>query len=160
MKIRRVSLATLSSSERAGLLRRSAVPDPDVKLGAAGIVDDVRQRGDAALWDYTDRFGGGLPGRNLRVQSTDLEAALDAIDDELRRSLESAIDNIRTVHAAQHPADGVVEPVEGVRVERRWTPLRRVGVYVPGGRATYPSSLLMGVVPASQGRVGPNDRLA
>lgn len=148
MRIRIVDLAAISAAERARLVTRSSVPDAAVRSTAAAIAEDVRRRGDEALWEYTDRFGGGLPGRRLRVPAASLEEALETVEPGLRESLERAAANIRAVHTPQRPVDGVVEPVPGVRVERRWSPLRRVGVYVPGGRATYPSSLLMGVIPA------------
>ncbi|NIR39758.1 MAG: histidinol dehydrogenase, partial [Actinobacteria bacterium] len=65
-----------------------------------------------------------------------------------REALEAAIDNVTTYHRAQLPQDRVIETVPGVEIARRWSPLRRVGAYVPGGKAAYPSTLIMTVVPA------------
>jgi histidinol dehydrogenase len=148
MEIRTVALDALDPAERRVLVRRSAVPDPDIRLRAAEVVADVRKRGDAALSEYTERFDGTPVGASLRVSAVAIKEALEALEPDLRAALETAIANVRAVHEPQRPVDGVVESVPGVRVERRWTPLQRVGVYVPGGRAAYPSSLIMGVVPA------------
>jgi histidinol dehydrogenase len=148
MDVRTVLFDSLGRSERQALVRRSAVPDPSIRVRAAEVVADVRARGDAALVEYTERFDGIARGRPLRVPAVEIKEALEGFDPELRSSLETAIANVRSVHAPQRPSDAVVEPEPGVVVERRWAPLRRVGVYVPGGRAAYPSSLVMGVVPA------------
>ena len=77
-----------------------------------------------------------------------MATAWSSISAELRSAIETAAANIRSFHVAQQPVELTHEPVPGVRIDRRWSPLRRVGVYVPGGRAAYPSSLMMGVVPA------------
>ncbi len=143
--MKRLSLASLTPVARADLLRRSAVPDPEVRAQAAAIVEDVRLRGDAALADYDRQFGGGVGGL---VPPDDLKAAWGSLPEGLRRALAHAAANIRRFHEAQVPEDLVMEVEPGVTVERRWSPLRRVGCYVPGGRAAYPSTLLMTVIPA------------
>ena len=148
MLIETVILSELTTSERNDLTTRSAVPDPSVREEARQIVASIRDGGDEALAECASRFGGGLATRRLRVSPAQIKESLTSLPDELRHSLESAIHNIRAVHTSQRPVDSVTEPTPGVVVERRWAPLRRVGVYVPGGRAAYPSSLLMGVVPA------------
>ena len=148
MDVQTISLDSLDATERAALVERSAVPDPEIRLRAAGVVADVRRRGDDALTEYAERFDGVPAGRAIRVAAVEMKEALEGIDPALRASLETAIANVRAVHEPQRPRDAMVEPESGVVVERRWSPLRRVGVYVPGGRAAYPSSLVMGVVPA------------
>ncbi len=148
MKIRTVRLADLSPDRRAALLQRSAVPDPAIRQGAAEIVSRVRTGGDEALRDCNRRYGGGLPRDQLLLPPERLTAALAELEPEVERALRHAIGNIEVCHIPQRPVDQPLEVSPGVRVDRRWTPLRRVGVYVPGGRAAYPSSLLMGVVPA------------
>lgn len=148
MTIRRLDLATTPPEEVAAILRRSAVPDPDVRSAAAAIVDDVRTGGDAALHAAAERFGGGLPDRTLRVSPERVAAAVAAVDATTLDALGDAAATIRAVHEAQRPVDHEVEPVPGVRVARTWAPIRRVGVYAPGGLAAYPSSVLMGVIPA------------
>jgi histidinol dehydrogenase len=154
MQIRTVDLDALSQEKWVGLTTRSAVPDLAIRRAASEIVEDVRMRGDEALVEYTERLDGLPSGTPLRVPAGEIRNALETIDPDLRGSLEAAIRNVRAVHEPQRPLSDAVEPVSGVVVERRWSPLRRVGVYVPGGRATYPSSLIMGVVPAMVAGVG------
>jgi histidinol dehydrogenase len=153
MNIRRFDLSTLTAPERDRLVRRSAVPDPGVRAGAAMIVESVRAGGDAALRAANDTYGGGRPGP-LLVARAEMEQALAGLPAGLVAALQEAADNVRRLHEAQVPDDLAVSVVPGVRVVRRWSPLRRVGVYVPGGRAAYPSSLLMGVIPAQVAGVG------
>jgi len=148
MNIRTVTLASLDPAEKRAILQRSAVPDPKLRSAAAAIVDDIRTGGDAALLAANNKYGGGLADGRLRVDPALLDEALANLDPVVRTALEEAAANIRTAHGPQRPVDGTVETVPGVRIERRWAPLRRIGVYVPGGRAAYPSSLLMGVIPA------------
>ena len=112
---------------------------------AAEIVADVRARGDAAVLDWTERLDGERPA-SLRVSAAELEAAeaeprfLDAV-----RRLAAAV---RAVHELHRPLDTSSSPLVGVRVERRFLPVGSVGIYAPGGRAAYPSSLVMAAVPA------------
>lgn len=124
------------------------MPDPQVRSGAAAIVADVRERGDRAVIEYNQRFGGGLPLGRTTLDPAAIREATTALDDELRNALETAAAAIESVHRRQLPSDDVTEPTPGVTVRRRWTPVRRVGVYVPGGAAAYPSSVLMGTIPA------------
>lgn len=116
----------------------------DVLPRVAEIVGDVRARGDAALLDWTERLDGERP--ELRVPRTALEEARLAPDEleALRRLAEA----VAAFNEPQRPSDVSVEAVEGVLAERRWLPLTSVGIYVPGGRASYPSSLVMAAVPA------------
>ncbi len=146
--ITRIDLATASREQRRTLTTRSAVPDPEVLAAAGRITLDVRDRGDEAVTEYNTRFGGGSASGDITVSGETIAAAYASADPMLIAALESAIVTIRMVHERQRPADHVVAPIAGVTVARRWSPLTRVGVYVPGGGAAYPSSLLMGVVPA------------
>jgi histidinol dehydrogenase len=120
----------------------------DMRAAAAQIVARVRQGGDEALHAANEMYGGGQKSGALRVEPAELETALASLDAATRTALEVATNNIRKAHTPQRPIDGTIEVVPGVRIDRRWAPLRRIGVYVPGGRAAYPSSLLMGVIPA------------
>ncbi|MCP3993646.1 MAG: histidinol dehydrogenase [bacterium] len=147
MDIRTVNLADLSETERRGILQRSAVPDPELRRAAADIVAEVRDGGDAALAAANRSYGGGATD-TLRVEQERLAEALNTLHPTARIALKQAARNIRRAHTPQRPEDQSLETVPGVRIDRRWTPLRRIGVYVPGGRAAYPSSLLMGVIPA------------
>jgi len=148
VKIRTIRLADLTDEDRSGLVQRSAVPDPAVRQRAADIVSQVRAGGDQAVQDCNRRFGGGLAREQLRLPPERLASALAELEPEIERALRRAIDNIEACHRPQRPVDQPLEVTPGVRVDRRWTPLQRVGIYVPGGRAAYPSSLLMTVVPA------------
>jgi histidinol dehydrogenase len=138
---------TLSRSELTGILPR---PELDVAGAAdqvAPVLADVRLRGAAALRDLSERFDGVRPER-LRVPPAAIRAAVDNLAAPVRAALEEAIDRVRTVHAAQVPADLRVDLAPGAQVRQRWLPVRRVGLYVPGGIAVYPSSVVMNVVPA------------
>ncbi|MDH3247473.1 MAG: histidinol dehydrogenase [Acidimicrobiia bacterium] len=143
-RLRRLELTTMSRRERATLLRRSAVPDPDVRRNAAEICDDVAARGDAAVRDYAERFGGGF----RRVPDAEIDAAVAGLAPEVTDAIESAAANVRAYHTAQLPRDLDFETAPGITIRRRWTPLTRVGCYVPGGKAAYPSTVIMTVVPA------------
>ena len=147
-QLRRVSLAAISAAERAALVRRYAVPDAEVREGAAAIVGSIQHGGDAALRDANRRFGGGANDGTIQLDPRVLDSSLAALPNHVVEALRSAERNIRRCHQPQRPNDSVVEVAPGITVSRLWSPLRRVGVYVPGGRAAYPSSLLMGVIPA------------
>jgi histidinol dehydrogenase len=154
MDIRTVILSELSPAARDALSRRSAVPDPQLRIAAAQIVELVRRGGDSSLAACNFRYGGGLASGRLRVEPEALQTAADNLDPAVTEALGAAIANIRKAHEEQRPSDQSIETVAGVRIDRKWTPLDRIGVYVPGGRAAYPSSLLMGVIPAQVAGVG------
>jgi histidinol dehydrogenase len=136
------------AAEIEALVRRGAVPDERIRLGAREIVEDVRARGDVAVREASARFGGGLPDGSLLVERTTLEAAADALAPDVRRALEHSIANVRAFAEGQRPSSATTTIAPGIEIERRWRPLQRVGCYVPGGSAPYPSSLVMTVVPA------------
>jgi histidinol dehydrogenase len=111
------------------------------------ICADVRERGAAAVLDYAERFDGVRPA-STRVPAEVLEKALVDLDPAVRAALEEAARRARIVHAAQRRSDAVIEVAPGGVVTERWLPVRRVGLYVPGGVVAYPSSVVMNVVPA------------
>jgi len=148
MDIRRVDLTTLTTVERSALVRRSVVPDETIKERVASIVQFIAAGGDAALAAAGLEYGGGSSDGGVRVSSDRIADALTNLPAETVIALQAAIANIRSVHEHQRPRDHLVAPVPGVEIARVWSPLRRVGVYAPGGRAAYPSSVLMGVIPA------------
>jgi len=119
----------------------------------APILAAVRERGAAELRDLAERFDGVRPV-HLRVPADVVAAAVDALDPQVRVALEETIRRVRSVHAAQVPADFTVEVAPGAQVRQRWIPVRRVGLYVPGGLAVYPSSVVMNVVAAQEAGVG------
>jgi histidinol dehydrogenase len=143
-----------STSRRAvaALLDRRAQRDPAVTRRVTQIVEQVRERGDAALEEYARRFDG-LMGA-VEVSASEMHAAARSVAPEVRRAIRAAAQNIRRVATAQLPTPRTVAPAPGVRIEQRVTPLDRVGCYVPGGRYPLPSSLLMTAVPARVARVG------
>jgi histidinol dehydrogenase len=114
---------------------------------ATDIVADVAARGEASLRDQAERFDG-VTGHDLRVPAAHLDEALAALAPDIRSALEEAIARVRVGSAAQVPAEIVTDLRPGARIVQRWQPVRRVGLYVPGGKAVYPSSVVMNVVPA------------
>jgi histidinol dehydrogenase len=124
------------------------VPDPDVRNGVHEILDDVRLRGSPAVRAAAARFGGGGRGERLVIDRAELSAAADRLPAAIRDALEQAIGNVRRFAETQRPASTRTRIARGIEIERRWTPLARVGAYVPGGSAPYPSTLVMTIVPA------------
>ncbi len=120
------------------------------------IVDDVVARGDAALVDYCHRFDGlsVSSAAELEFPSARLQAALAEIGDDLREALEQAAERIRSYHEHQVQASWQYEDQQGSLLGQQITPLDRVGIYVPGGKASYPSSVLMNAIPAKVAGVG------
>lgn len=132
--------------------RREA--DADVSRDVAEIIARVKSEGDAAVAEYTQRFDGhDLP---WQIPLADCAAAYAALDADLRAALDLAAERIRTYHAQQKPADSDSVDAAGVRLGARWRAVDAAGIYVPGGRAAYPSSVLMNAIPA---RVAGVDRL-
>jgi histidinol dehydrogenase len=117
------------------------------------ICEDVRHRGVAAVRELTERFDG-VRLESTRVPAGALKQALEDLDPAVRAALEEAARRARLVHAAQARRDETVEVSPGGRVTERWVPVRRVGLYVPGGLVAYPSSVVMNVVPAQVAGVG------
>jgi histidinol dehydrogenase len=137
----------LGDADRDALFDRSTSSDPEVRARTAAIIQRVRAEGDAALVAMALAFDRATL-ESIEVPREQWRAALSALDAGMRRTLERAVDNITTAHKAFLPKAVEVETEPGVLVGRRPDPLRRVGVYAPGGRAAYPSSVLMGAVPA------------
>ena len=142
-------LSALGNGSLRELLSRGRLDSGEKELRAqvAALIDDVRVRGDAALREMARRFDRVELG-SLEVPRAAVRAALDRQPPALRRAMERSARNIARVHAAFRPRATRVDVEPGVVVERWPDPLARVGVYAPGGRATYPSSVLMGAVPA------------
>ena len=128
----------------------------DVSEAVASIVADVRERGDAALLELVKRFDGVEAGSvgGLKVGPGDMAAAHDRIDDGLRQALAAAAGRIRAFHEKQLPRDIAYTDDAGVALGLRHCPLDAVGLYVPGGKAAYPSTVLMNAIPAAVAGVG------
>ena len=116
------------------------------------VLDAVRERGAEAVLEACERFDGVRPA-SLRVPSEVIRDAAERLDPSVRRALEVSIERARRVHADQRRVDVITEVVPGGSVTERWLPVARVGLYVPGGRAVYPSSVVMNVVPAQEAGV-------
>ena len=147
------SVADLTSDALQLLCDRSTSSDPAVREGTARLVERVRREGDAALRAMAREFDG-VTLDAIEVPREVTTRALDALEPALRRAMERAARNLRRAHEAFRPTASEVETEPGVLVGRRPDPLGRVGVYAPGGRAAYPSSVLMGVIPAKVAGVG------
>jgi len=141
------ALESLDAATRASLLNRGGGTDPAVERAVASILADVRERGDDALREFARRFDR-VELESLEVPREAWDEALASLDPAVRDALEEAAASIAAFHRAQLPPPLEVEVRPGLRLGRRADPLERVGVYAPGGRAAYPSSVLMGVVPA------------
>ena len=139
------AVADLSPDERAAFFERDAGIE-GAREAARDIVDRVEAEGDVALRSYASEFDGVEVG-NIDV-TDEAERAYEAIDADLREAIETAAGNIRAFHERQVPDDWRAD-FDGRELGRRYRPLSRVGVYAPGGTAAYPSSVLMGVVPAA-----------
>jgi histidinol dehydrogenase len=138
---------SLSAAELRAALPRGGVDVDAVVPTVRPIVDDVAERGATAALEYGERFDGVRPDA-VRVPAAALTAALQTLDADVRAALQVAIDRTRAVHADQRRTDTVTEVAPGAVVTERWLPVDRVGLYVPGGNAVYPSSVVMNVVPA------------
>jgi histidinol dehydrogenase len=147
------AIAALSSEQRDRVFQRGRVLDADVVRSVAAIIASVRSRGDAALRELARRYDG-VDLDALEVPRSQWQRALQRLDPEVRNALEDAAHAITAFHRTQLVQPTELEVGRGVKLGRRAEPLRSVGVYVPGGRAAYPSSVLMGVVPARVAGVG------
>ncbi len=160
IRFRRLDLAAVAAgdpaarADRLALVRRGAVPDPEVREAARRTVADVAARGAVALHEANALVGGGLADGRALVERAELAAARDALTPGIRRALDQAIANVTAFALDQLPATTNTTIAPGIELERRWSPLRSVGAYVPGGSAPYPSSLVMTVVPARVAGVG------
>lgn len=143
---------SLSARELSAVLPRPEVGVEDASRLVAPVVEDVRARGAAALRDYAEKFDHVRP-EHLRVPTDVITAALEGLEPGLRAALEETITRVRAVHSAQRPADFTVSVAPGATVRQRWIPVQRVGLYVPGGLAVYPSSVIMNVVAAQEAGV-------
>ena len=155
--IARPALLTTASStfeqEFAARLHWSSDADADIESRVAAVLADVKQRGDAAVLEYTARWDGlaAASMAALELTQADFKTAFDVISTEQRVALQAAAARVRSYHEAQKKASGEswsYRDAEGSLLGQKVTPLDRVGIYVPGGKAAYPSSLLMNAIPA------------
>ncbi len=150
------TLSTESAEFESAFAKRlswSAETDAGIEVRVKEILDDVQARGDAAVLEYTQRFDrlGAAGMDELEITGDDMRQAFDALPHDQRRALEVAAQRVRAYHEAQLKACGMswsYRDENGTLLGQKVTPLDRVGVYVPGGKAAYPSSVLMNVLPA------------
>jgi histidinol dehydrogenase len=157
--VRRLSTAQSDFEAQFAALRWSAESDTSIDGTVANIIADVKKRGDAAVLEATARFDGvnAASVSALELSRDELAAALTAVTPEQRRALEAAAERVRSYHERQLDASCrsfAYRDADGTLLGQKVTPLDRVGVYVPGGKAAYPSSVLMNVVPARVAGVG------
>ena len=121
----------------------------DVNAAVSAIIDDVRARGDAALIELTEKFDRQkLTADTLRISDAEIDAAFDAVNADTKAALQLAADRIADFHTRQKPADDRFTDASGVELGHRWGAVDAAGLYVPGGLANYPSSVLMNAIPA------------
>lgn len=157
------------------LLKRSPNNYVEYESVVNEILSQVREKGDEAVFSYTERFDGiSLSAETVRVTKEEIEVAYQEVDTNLIEIIRKAIENIRVYHEKQKQYSWFDNKQDGTMLGQKVTPLQRVGVYVPGGKAVYPSSVLMNVIPAkvagvdeivmvtpaSNGRVNPNTLVA
>ncbi len=147
------AITEITTADRTALFDRGTSSDAAVRRDTAVIIERVRTGGDGALRELAREFDG-VALDALEVPMDRCRQALEQLEPVLRSALERAATNIRTVHEAFQPAAVEVSPEPGIVIGRRPDPLGRVGIYAPGGRAAYPSSVLMGAVPAKVAGVG------
>ena len=136
-----------SRAELIGLVPRAQVDVATASETAARLIDEVRADGEAALLAQAERLDRVRPSA-IRVDPSDIIAAAEALDPGVRAALEEAVRRVRLASEAQVPPAAVTDLAPGAQVAQRWQPIERVGFYVPGGKAVYPSSVIMNVVPA------------
>ena len=137
----------LSPSDMLAAVPRATQARAEALDTAARIVEDVHERGEAALREQAEQFDA-VTAHAVRVPESHIAEALSMIAPEVRSALEEAIRRVRLASAAQVPESRVTRIGEGAVITQRWQPVHRVGVYIPGGKAVYPSSVIMNVVPA------------
>lgn len=156
LSARPLRLSTAQTDFDAAFAQRlhwSAETDGAIEQRVAGILADVKARGDAAVLDYTARFDGLQADslKALELTQVELKAAFDSLPAAQRQALEAAARRVRSYHEAQKRASGeswTYRDEDGTLLGQKVTPLDRVGIYVPGGKAAYPSSVLMNAIPA------------
>ncbi|MGH3691198.1 MAG: histidinol dehydrogenase [Microbacterium sp.] len=137
----------LSPADMLAAVPRATQARAEALDTAARIVEDVRERGEVALREQAERFDA-VSDHAVRIPAEHITEALTELAPEVRSALEEAIRRVRLASAAQVPATQVTRIGDGAVITQRWQPVHRVGVYIPGGKAVYPSSVIMNVVPA------------
>ena len=137
----------LTRAEMLDAMPRAEMGTDEASEIVQPILDNVRENGAAALREYAEKFDHIVP-KSFRVPTDVMDAAVACLDPEVRAAIEESVRRARAVAKSQVPEDFHTDLAEGARVSERWIPIHRVGLYVPGGKAVYPSSVIMNVVPA------------
>ena len=150
MKIKRIDTGSPGFEQQfTAILTGINEPDPQVISSVQKIISDIRQHGDTALVEYTNRFDHrNASCDNLEIPQAELQSAVNKISPKLKTALETSAERIRDYHERQKQASWLYTDKHGNTLGQQVTPMDRVGVYVPGGKAAYPSSVLMNVIPA------------
>ena len=149
MPLRLDASSAAFAAEFKALVDARRESDPGVSADVAAIIADVRARGDAAVAALTKRFDGiDLDEIGVEIPRAEIAAAKDRVDPEVMAALRFAADRITAFHAAQRPHDHDATDAAGIRLGYRWSAVEAAGLYVPGGLASYPSSVLMNAIPA------------
>jgi histidinol dehydrogenase len=157
MNIRRLSTQVASfGADLKALLAFETAQDDSVDAVVAGILKDVKARGDAAVLEYTNKFDktNATNLADLEVSKAELKSALDGLQSNTRADLRAAAERVKTYHEKQVMQSWSYTEPDGTLLGQQVTPLDRVGLYVPGGKAAYPSSVLMNAIPAKVAGVG------
>lgn len=142
-----IPICDFASLSPADILNRDIRAEEDVGAAVDAILADVREKGDSALRDYTERFDG-VKLEDFQVTEEEAETAWDALDEDFRTTLEMAADNIRRFHEQQIHKDFLLADRPGLVMGQRYTPIEKVGICVPRSPAAFPSTILMNVIPA------------
>ncbi|MDO5649528.1 MAG: histidinol dehydrogenase [Gallicola sp.] len=147
MRIIKVENREKIKEQMDDLLKRSESDQSAIEETVKDIIDNIKKRGDEALLEYTSRFDG-VDLENIKVTEEEVQAAREAVGEEFLSILEEAAANIREYHECEMEDTWIKEFRPGVRLGQKITPIGRVGIYVPGGKAGYPSTVLMDSIPA------------
>ena len=138
---------TMSRAQLLAAMPRADMGTREASAQVRPILDQVREHGAGALRDLEEKFDHVRP-HDLRVPASAMQEALDGLDPKVRAAIEESVARIRKVCTTQVPKPMATDLAPGARVSERWIPVQRVGLYVPGGKALYPSSVIMNAVPA------------
>ncbi|KAB1643992.1 histidinol dehydrogenase [Gulosibacter chungangensis] len=138
---------TLSTSQLRTVIPRPELDVTEALAGATQLIQEVREHGEEALLEQAERFDRVRPNA-IPATGEAIDAAVEGLDPAVRSALEEMIRRVRLASAGQVPAPAITEVANGAIIEQRWEPVERVGLYVPGGKAVYPSSVVMNVVSA------------
>lgn len=138
---------TLSRGDLLGLIPRVSLGEENAGTVARELIHEVREYGEKALRQHASKFDG-VSDYHIRVPQSEIDSAVESLTQELRTSLETSIARVRHASKAQVPPQNISQLAPGAHITQRWVPVERAGVYVPGGKAVYPSSVIMNVVPA------------